>query len=101
MVEYRARWLFAPSLHLFALREIDAPALPIDPSDARPIPRLSAREQEVLQLAAAGSSTREIAELLVLSPVTVKTHFQHIYDKLGARDRVSAVATALRLGLIS
>jgi PAS domain S-box-containing protein len=101
MVEFRARWLFAPSVHLFVLREIDAPALPIDSTDARPIPRLTPREQEVLQVAAEGRSTSEIAAVLVLSPGTVKTHFQHIYDKLGARDRVSAVATALRLGLIS
>jgi DNA-binding CsgD family transcriptional regulator len=101
MVEFRARWLFAPSLHLFVLREIDAPALPVDPTDARPIPRLTPREHEVLQLAAEGRSTREIAAVLVLSPGTVKTHLQHIYHKLDARDRVSAVATALRLGLIS
>jgi DNA-binding NarL/FixJ family response regulator len=62
---------------------------------------LTPREQEVLQVAAEGRSTSEIAAVLVLSPGTVKTHFQHIYDKLGARDRVSAVTTALRLGLIS
>jgi DNA-binding CsgD family transcriptional regulator len=101
MVEFRARWLFAPSLHLFVLRKIDAPALTIDPTDTAPIPRLTPREQEVLQLAAEGRSTREIAAVLVLSPGTVKTHFQHIYDKLASGDRVSAVATALRLGLIS
>jgi PAS domain S-box-containing protein len=101
MVEYRARWRFAPSLHLFALREIDALALPRQASDGRPIPRLTPREQEVLQLAAEGRSTRDIAAVLVLSPGTVKTHLQHIYDKLDARDRVAAVATALRLGLIS
>jgi PAS domain S-box-containing protein len=101
MVEFRARWRFAPSLHLFALREIDAPALATDSSDGRPIPRLTPRQQEVLQLAAEGRSTREIAAVLVLSPGTVKTHFQHIYEKLHAADRVSAVATALRLGLIA
>jgi DNA-binding NarL/FixJ family response regulator len=55
----------------------------------------------VLQLAAEGRTTREIAAVLVLSPGTVKTHFQHIYEKLHAADRVAAVATALRLGLIS
>jgi DNA-binding NarL/FixJ family response regulator len=101
MVEFRARWLFATGLHLFLLREINAPALPIHPTDARAIPRLTPREHEVLQLAAEGRSTHEIAAVLVLSPGTVKTHFQHMYGKLGARDRVSAVATALRLGLIS
>ena len=101
MVEFRARWLFAPSLHLFALQEVEAPALPLDKSDGRLLPRLTPREQEVLQLAAEGRSTHDIATVLVISPGTVKTHFQHIYDRLDARDRASAVATALRLGLIS
>jgi DNA-binding CsgD family transcriptional regulator len=63
-------------------------------------PALTARETEVLQLAAHGVSGPEIAELLVLSPATVKTHFEHIYPKLGVGDRAGAVAAALRLGLI-
>ena len=62
--------------------------------------RLTPRELEVLQLAADGSSTRVIADQLVLSPSTVKTHFEHIYEKLGVRDRTAAVAAALRGGLI-
>jgi len=62
--------------------------------------RLTPREREVLQLAARGHSGREIAEKLVVSNSTVKTHFEHIYEKFGARDRASAVAEALRLGLI-
>src|SRR5438132_281927 len=61
---------------------------------------LTAREREVLQLAAGGNSTRKIAELLGLRPSTVKTHFEHVYDKLGTHDRVSAVAECLRGGLI-
>ncbi len=61
---------------------------------------ISPREREVLQLAADGRSPREIAELLVVSPGTVKTHFQRIYAKLEARDRAAAVATGLRRGLI-
>jgi PAS domain S-box-containing protein len=63
-------------------------------------PRLTARELEVLQQAAEGRSTREIAEVLFLSAGTVKTHFHHIYEKLGARDRTAAVAECLRRGLI-
>jgi DNA-binding CsgD family transcriptional regulator len=63
-------------------------------------PALTERELEVLGLAAAGSSGPEIARLLTISPTTVKTHFENIYEKLGAPDRASAVATALRLGLI-
>jgi two-component system nitrate/nitrite response regulator NarL len=63
--------------------------------------QVSAREIEVLQLAAEGLSGPQIAERLFLSPSTVKTHFEHIYEKLGTGDRASAVARALRTGLIS
>jgi PAS domain S-box-containing protein len=101
MVEFRAYWRFAPSRHLIALREIRAPALPVVASNAEDVPRLTPREREVLQLAANGCSSRGIADALVLSSGTVKTHFQHIYAKLDARDRASAVAIAMRLGLIS
>ena len=62
---------------------------------------LSEREIEVLRLAAEGLSGPGIAEQLVLSPATVKTHFEHIYDKLGVGDRAAAVAQALRTGLIA
>jgi DNA-binding NarL/FixJ family response regulator len=62
--------------------------------------RLTPRQLEVLQLAALGLSGPGIAERLMVSPATVKTHFEHIYEKLGASDRSSAVATAVRTGLI-
>jgi DNA-binding CsgD family transcriptional regulator len=62
---------------------------------------LTPREVEVLQLGAEGRSTREIADVLFVSPGTVKTHFQHVYEKLGSRDRAAAVAEALRRGLIA
>jgi DNA-binding CsgD family transcriptional regulator len=61
---------------------------------------LSEREIEVLSLAAEGLSGPGIAEQLFLSPATVKTHFEHIYEKLGVGDRAAAVAQALRTGLI-
>jgi PAS domain S-box-containing protein len=101
MVEWRARWEFAPGRHLVALHEVRPPALPIVTSDDLAAPRLTPREREVLQLAADGRSTRDIAGLLIVSPGTVKTHLQHVYAKLDARDRASAVAIAMRLGLIS
>jgi DNA-binding CsgD family transcriptional regulator len=61
---------------------------------------LSTRELEVLRLAAEGNSRREIADQLTIGPATVKTHFEHIYRKLGVGDRTEAVALALRMGLI-
>lgn len=61
---------------------------------------LSERELEVLRLAAEGLSGPEIAERLVLGPATIKTHFEHVYEKLGVSDRAAAVAQALRTGVI-
>ncbi|MCW2968916.1 MAG: LuxR family transcriptional regulator [Solirubrobacterales bacterium] len=62
---------------------------------------LTARELEVLALAADGLTGRRIAERLQISPSTVKTHFEHIFRRLGVRDRTSAVAQAIRGGLIA
>lgn len=61
---------------------------------------LSARELEVLQSAAAGSSSREIGRSLAISEATVKSHLLHIYRKLGVGDRTAAVTTALERGII-
>ncbi|MEA2365529.1 MAG: hypothetical protein QOI32_1041 [Thermoleophilaceae bacterium] len=65
-----------------------------------PPPALTSRETEVLQLASHGLGTADIADQLAVSPTTVKTHFEHIYPKLGTHDRVAAVAAALRHGII-
>jgi DNA-binding CsgD family transcriptional regulator len=61
---------------------------------------LTPRELEVLRLGAGGLSARETAERLVVSPATVRTHFENIYAKLEVSDKASAVATAIRRGLI-
>lgn len=61
---------------------------------------LTARETEVLELASHGGSSASIADRLVVSTSTIKTHFEHIYDKLGVTDRAGAVAEGLRRGLI-
>ncbi|HEX6208825.1 MAG TPA: response regulator transcription factor [Actinomycetota bacterium] len=61
---------------------------------------LTKRELEVLRLLAMGHTNRKIAEQLFISPDTVKTHLEHIYQKLGAPDRTAAVAEALRRQLI-
>jgi two-component system nitrate/nitrite response regulator NarL len=62
--------------------------------------QLSGRERELLELAAAGLTTGEIAGRLHLSPNTVKTYWQRLYEKLGANDRASAMAEAIRRGLL-
>ena len=64
------------------------------------VPRLSAREEEVLALLADGLGTGEIAARLYLSESTAKTHITHIYQKLGAANRAQALVAAMRLGLL-
>ncbi len=66
--------------------------------DDRPV--LSPREGEVLQLIAKGLSAPAIAERLYVSPATVKTHLQGLYEKLGVSERAAAVAEAMRRGLL-
>lgn len=61
---------------------------------------LSARELEVLQLVARGSTNREAAERLFISEATVKTHLVHVFDKLGVDNRTAAITTALQRGII-
>ena len=63
-------------------------------------PRLSPREFEVLRLVAEGLTTTQIADRLVLGTATVKTHLQSVYEKLGVSDRASAVAAAMREGVL-
>ena len=59
------------------------------------------RELEVLQLVAQGNTNRDIASELFISEATVKTHLLHIYEKLEANDRASAVARGFELGLLN
>jgi two-component system, NarL family, nitrate/nitrite response regulator NarL len=68
--------------------------------EAHEPPTLTARELAVLSLCAEGLSTRDIAVRLGVAAATVKTHLQSIYHKLDVPDRASAVAAALRRGLL-
>jgi two-component system, NarL family, nitrate/nitrite response regulator NarL len=66
----------------------------------RPVTVLSPREGEVLRFLAAGLSAPQIARELHLSPSTVKTHLQRLYERLDVSDRAAAVAEGMRRGLI-
>jgi DNA-binding CsgD family transcriptional regulator len=79
----------------------DELAVPARGMFPEPSGELTPRELEVIRLAAQGLPGPRIAERLVLSPATIKTHFANIYAKLGVGDRAAAVARALRLGLIA
>ncbi len=71
-----------------------------EPTAEQPEPPVTEREREVLDLIAAGSTNREIAEQLYLSPHTVKEHTSALYRKLHARNRAEAVQRAQRVGLL-
>ena len=85
--------VFAPEIQGGIAREIR-----MRENDGRPT--LTPREREILNLTAEGCTAPEIGRRLYLSPTTVKTHLQHLYEKLGVSDRAAAVAEAMRRGLL-
>jgi DNA-binding CsgD family transcriptional regulator len=91
-----------PGQHVIAFAPQGWSELELSGSYGRPDAQatLTPREIELLQLAAEGRTGPLLAEELSVTLATVKTHFEHIYTKLGVRDRAAAVARAMRLGLI-
>jgi len=101
-IERAIRALVAGETHLDpqVQQRLVAAVLEGKPSSSSELPDgLTPREVEVLKLIAAGLSNAEIAEALVVSAATVKTHVNRIFYKTGARDRAQAVRYAYRHGL--
>jgi DNA-binding NarL/FixJ family response regulator len=82
-----------PAIQHHVLAAVSAPIEADAPDDLTP------REVEVLTLIAEGLTNTEIAERLVVSAATVKSHVNHIFAKIGARDRAQAVVYAYANGL--
>lgn len=76
--------------------EIEVPVATVEAAGEK----LTAREQEVIGLLAAGLSNKDIAKQLGISEHTAKFHVNSILQKFGAQKRVEAVVRAARLGLI-
>ena len=70
------------------------------PADAALLDELTPREREVLTCLGEGLSNAEVAERLVVSPLTAKTHVARLFGKLGARDRAQLVVLAYETGLV-
>jgi pSer/pThr/pTyr-binding forkhead associated (FHA) protein len=88
---------------------LEDPAAAAEPEDSTVVfetpkvqtgPRLSPRQQQVLELMAEGMTNSQIGEQLGITERTVKAYAQELYDKLGARNRAGAVAQGGRLDLI-
>ena len=90
--------LLDPIVHSRLIAAASSGARPAPPPATLP-DDLTRREAEVLSLVARGLSNGEIATTLVVSEATVKTHINHVFAKIGARDRAQAVHYAYTHGL--
>jgi DNA-binding NarL/FixJ family response regulator len=91
--------VLAPSIAAKLVQRVRADAAGPGAAASAP-PALSPRELEVLRLVAAGRSNPRIAAALFIGEATVKTHLQHVFEKLDVSDRTRAVTRAMELGLI-
>ncbi|HSQ28562.1 MAG TPA: LuxR C-terminal-related transcriptional regulator [Gemmatimonadaceae bacterium] len=83
-------------------READdpAPGAEDDASDIEQSVSLTNREREILALLADGFGNKQIATRLGISPNTVKTHLELLFEKIGVRSRAEAVAVGVRRGML-
>jgi DNA-binding NarL/FixJ family response regulator len=91
--------LLAPAVTRTLISELVTGPAPADPAAGRDV--LTAREQEIVELVAGGLSNDEIAERMVISPLTAKTHINRAMTKLHCRDRAQLVVWAYESGLIT
>jgi DNA-binding NarL/FixJ family response regulator len=98
-VTMRGDALLSPAITRRLISEFAA--RPADALASADVGLLTAREREVVALVAHGLSNDEIAEHMVLSPLTAKTHVSRAMTKLGARDRAQLVVFAYQSGLLS
>jgi two-component system, NarL family, nitrate/nitrite response regulator NarL len=79
-----------------------APALAAEssqPNERSPLSALTRREYEILTQLVGGASNKEIAKVLGLTEITIKSHLRNVFRKIGATNRTQAVALALREGV--
>ncbi|MFD5769918.1 response regulator [Streptomyces sp. NPDC127049] len=93
--------LLAPSVTRRLIEEFSRRPAPAPARGAAPLPEVTEREREVLQLIARGLSNDEITARLHLSMGTVKTHIGRLLSKLAARDRAQLVIAAYEAGVVS
>jgi DNA-binding CsgD family transcriptional regulator len=91
----------ATSVVVYGTQPVLKPSTPQLTEEGGTEPILSARETQVLVLAAQGQSNKAIAQALFISDLTVKAHMRRILRKLGACDRAAAVAIALRNNILT
>jgi DNA-binding NarL/FixJ family response regulator len=86
-------------LRLIHTSDKRAPSINPQPGEAASV--LTDRELEILQIIAKGLSNNEAAKVLGLSKATIRTHLEHIYEKLDVTNRVEAVTEGIRQGIIN
>ncbi|MFD8971713.1 response regulator [Streptomyces sp. NPDC059593] len=99
-VAARGDALLAPSITRKLIHRYVAQPLPTD-TGTRCLEELTNREREAVVLVARGLSNDEIAETMVISPMTAKTHVNRAMTKLHARDRAQLVVLAYESGLVT